>query len=130
MRLCALFNAALTTPSSTEEGAPASNDWVGWLALADRYRLPRLLPLAAGKALDTMTALPTSDDEAWKAEIVGLGTCGLSAGTWQLLFEGLAKAASSFGKDAKKRSYNQELGSLNTYIPKTFKSWSKPGDLF
>lgn len=125
-RLCFLFNAAPTVDPFTAEAAPTSNVAARWLAVADRYRLRRLLPLAAEKVLRSMTVLPVSKSEGkdWKSMIEELGGASLSAGTWQLLFEGMARAAAAV------QAQGYSSCKLNDHIPNTFKSWSKPGDLF
>lgn len=136
-RLCALMKEAAPNSangSTTDKDAPPlAIDWAHWLPLADRYRLRHLLPLLVEKQLRKMADASTYAE--WKAAFVELDSSAsaLSADTWKLLCEGMAKTAVSYQNKANEDRggyYRSSMGQLKDCIPKTFSRWSKPGDLF
>lgn len=115
VRLCAFCLEAATAPADDE--GPACFDCAHWLQLADRFRLHRLLPLVAEKALRHMAGQP--DHDQFTAALVKLSSGTLSDRTWQMLFEALAIGAGE---------HFRGTGHLADHLPRDFARWSKPGD--
>ena len=91
------------------------------MALADRYSLPRLLPLAAQKVLLDWIGSYYSELKTAATRLDGMG---LSTGMWQLLCEALVKTVKTIAayKDIS-------ACSLASCMP-DFACWTKPGDFF
>lgn len=92
-----------------------SGVWASWLALADRYSLWRLKPLAAQRALAHVLECYAQHADLGKLS-------GLSAGSYQLLLE----AAVVTARNAQHALPAER--SVSDLMPPVFARWSKLGD--